>query len=164
MPTYNRTAAVIIWLAAGLAVLACNPRPSGDRPGAALSSGTEAHATAPPIIGTWTLEAVPPQTSPGRMRLDLRVDSVAGPSLHGQLVHYFAGDVGVDHATFPHFEGEIQNDSLVLIVIRAAARPTSGFHFTGVLGADTMPLTTFVVGPDTVSGPDRHWRLVRKKD
>jgi len=98
------------------------------------------------------------------MRLDLRVDSVAGTNLHGQLVHYFAGDVGVDSATFPHFEGEIQDDSLVHIVIGAAARPNAGFHFAGVLRADTLPLTTFVVGPDTLSGPDRHWRLVRKKD
>ncbi len=148
MPTYNRTAALSVWLATGggVGMLACNPR----------------HA--PPILGTWSLETVPIQTTPGRMMLDLRIDSVAGTRLYGQLVHYFAGDVGVDSATFPHFEGEIRNDSLVHIVIRAAARPTSGFHFGGVLGADTIPLTTFVVGPDTVSGHDRHWRLVREKN
>ena len=160
MPTHNRTMALSIWLLAGLAVLRCSPRPSGDQPEAAA----DAPVHSPRIVGTWSLESVPRGTSPGRMMLDLRIDSVTGTQLHGQLVHYFAGDVGADAATFPRLEGEIRDDSLVHIAIHAAARPNAGFLFTGVVRADTIALTTFVVGPDTVSGHDRRWRLVSKQD
>ncbi len=159
MPTYNRTTAVSIWLAAGLTALGCSPRPSGDLPEATA----DPPAGGPQVVGTWILESVPPGTAPGRMRLDLRIDSVTGTQLHGQLVHYFAGDVGVDSATFPHFEGEIHDDSLVHLAIRAAARPSAGFEIAGVVGSDTIALTTFVVGPDTVSGHDSRWRLVRQQ-
>jgi hypothetical protein len=97
------------------------------------------------------------------MMLEVRVDSVTDARLHGHLVHYFAGDVGVDSSAFPHFDGEIRNDSVVRLVIRSAVSPTAGFHLTGVLHTDTIPLTTFVVGPDTLSGPDRYWILVRRE-
>ena len=147
----NRTMALCLCVTAGLGTLACVSRSSDDRP----------HEL--PILGHWTLETIPPESSPGRMMLEVRVDSVTDARLHGHLVHYFTGDVGVDSSAFPHFDGEIRNDSVVRLVIRSAVSPTAGFHLTGVLHTDTIPLTTFVVGPDTLSGPDRYWILVRRE-
>jgi hypothetical protein len=153
-----------VWLAGALVLSACNARRAPDPPDMSASARdeiVEGGSTAAALVGTWDLQAVPPEARPGRMMLRMRIDSLDGTDVRGRLVHYFAGDVGVDSATFPHFEGEIRDDSVVRIAIRAAARPTSGFTMVGILRTDTIPLGTFVVGPDTVSGPTRSWRLVR---
>jgi len=148
----TRMIALCLCTNVGLGALACATRSSDDRPQAA------------PIVGNWILETTPPESLPGRMLLEVRIDSVSAGRLYGRLVHYFAGDVGVDSSAFPQFDGEIGGARVVQLVIRAAANPSAAFRLTGPLGRDTIPLETFIVGPDTLSGHERDWRLVRRKN
>jgi hypothetical protein len=97
------------------------------------------------------------------MLLTLRVDSVVGSAVMGQLDGYFAGDMGMDTRDFPRFEGELDNDTAVRFTIYPPDRDQPSFVLAGKPSPDTIALTTFVLGPDTLSGPDQQWWLIRRE-
>lgn len=112
------------------------------------------------LVGTWSLEHPPAPAGPG-IHLELHVDSVAGGSVHGALLTYFAGNLGAGASDFPHFAGTVTPSGAVEIQIGHADVDGAGFRFAGVIAGDTIPLSLFVVGPDTLSGGGVVWRLVR---
>jgi hypothetical protein len=80
------------------------------------------------------------------MLLTLRVDSVVESAVMGQLD-----------------EGELDNDTAVRFTIYPQDRDQPSFVLAGKPSPDTIALTTFVLGPDTLSGPDQQWWLIRRE-
>ncbi len=142
-------------------VIGCGTRPPAGRdPGPSEAQQT---AASPRVTGHWALDVYPAADDPTtRMWLELQIDSVADGRLFGRLTSYLAGDVGIDPSVFPRFDGEITGEGTVFIRIGHADRAVSNIAFRGTLLTDTIPLDLFVVGPDTVSGGARRWRLVRR--
>ncbi len=146
----------IIWLA----LTACGT-PQPPDAGARASPSTPTQIASP--AGRWALEVYPEPTVPTpRLHMELRIDSVTGTRVFGALTHYLAGDVGVDPRAFPHFDGRVDERGFITLRIGHQDPAVSGFVLAGPLSGDTIALDVFVVGPDTASGRDRKWRLVRQ--
>ncbi len=94
--------------------------------------------------------------------VEIRVDSVRSPRVYGGLTHFFTGDVGLDPARFDQFDGAVTADSFVAFTISTSENPPALFSIAGTLVPDTIRVTRFILGPDTLSDRDREWLLVRK--
>ncbi len=142
------------------ALTACGTPPPRDA--ASRAQPVDTTQTSSPV-GRWTLEVSPEPAMPThRLLMELRIDSVTGTRVFGALTHYLAGDVGIDPSAFPKFEGRVDEQGFITLRIGHEDPAISGFVLAGRLGGDTVPLDLFVVGPDTASGRDREWRLVRQ--
>ncbi|UCF41368.1 MAG: hypothetical protein JSW43_03290 [Gemmatimonadota bacterium] len=138
------------------AMLACSREAPTNRPEA--STG-QAEPTAD-LAGDWHLRpAAPLRPGPLGMRLTLTIDSVRDAQLYGRLVHYVSGNVGIDPARFRPFEGTVSAGALA-IAIEDADPAGVGLGFAGQVSGDTIHLTTFALGADTLSR-DAIWLLVR---
>ena len=81
--------------------------------------------------------------------------------MHGRLVHYFAGNVGVDPTRFRPFEGSL-SDGTVALTIEHTDPVALPIVLAGPVSGDTVHLATFALGPDTLSR-DAAWVLVRER-
>lgn len=89
------------------------------------------------------------------------IDSVRAERLYGRLVHYFSGNVGIDPARFRPFEGTLSDGDLAIAI--EPEDPTGpGVGFAGRVSGDTVYLTTFALGPDTLS-QDADWVLIGER-
>lgn len=116
------------------------------------------------LAGSWELGLHPPpqRAAPG-IRLTVTIDSVRDGNLYGRLTHLFAGNVGFDPSAYRPFRGAIEGDSLVHVPISRADTDAGRLILRGRLGRDTIRLTTFVIGPDTLKGGASVWVLSRRR-
>jgi hypothetical protein len=128
---------------------------------ALLAAASASQTQCPPgLTGDWHLRpAAPRRPGPGGIQLTLTIDSVREAQVFGHLVHYFSGNVGIDPARFRPFEGSRSDDALA-IAIEPAEPAGPGIRFAGRVSGDTIHLTTFALGTDTLSH-DTAWMLVR---
>jgi hypothetical protein len=117
--------------------------------------------TAAGLTGDWELRSNPPQRPPG-FSLTVTVDSVVDAQYFGRLTHYFSGDVGRDPREFEAFRDTLRPDGTVRFDIPTVDRELLGIVLEGLATADTMRLSLFVLGPDTLSNGTRRWTLVRR--
>ena len=90
------------------------------------------------------------------------VDSTDGPSYFGRLSHYFSGNVGGDLTAFKPFVGSMDDHDLVEFRVDQVDPAMLGIVVQGRLRADTIHANALIIGPDTVSGGDRSWLLVKR--
>ncbi len=116
------------------------------------------------LTGSWELGLHPPpqRATPG-IRLTVTIDSVRDGNLHGRLTHLFAGNVGFDPSAYSPFHGALEDDSIVHVPISRADTDAGRLVLRGHLVRDTIRLTTFVIGPDTLRGGTARWILVKRK-
>jgi len=115
------------------------------------------------LLGNWELRSDPPQRPPG-FSLTITVDSAAESHYFGRLSHYFAGNVGRDPREFEAFRDSVRTDGVVRLVIPTVDIDMVGIVMEGsVTAADTIRLTLFVLGPDTLSSGIRRWALVKAR-
>jgi len=151
-----------LWAVLGLLAVGCGTRPPFAESGALAADARP--DSVPSVTGRWSLRrSPPPENAMSRIRLELEIDSAPGSTLFGRLVSYLAGDVGIDPDVFPRFGGALTDDGKITIRIGHADTLISGFVLRGTLGADTIPLDLFVIGPDTVSNGAWRWSLVRER-
>ena len=124
-------------------------------------SATAEVYSAAALVGDWYLESEPPTPRPG-LSMRFTVDSTDGPSYFGRLSHYFAGNVGGDLTAFKPFVGSMDDHDLVEFRVDQVDPAMLGIVVQGRLGADTIHANTLIIGPDTVSGSDRSWFLVKR--
>ena len=138
------------------------PDSVADQPAAAPRQAEVAPQCAAhsPLVGNWHLRPAAPirQGGPG-IRLTLTVDSARAERLYGRLAHYFAGNVGMDPSDYAPFVGTVSDGG---VAIRLEHRDPAGpaLEFAGRVSGDSVYLTTFAIGPDTLSR-DADWILVR---
>lgn len=147
-----------LYLVALACTLAAGCR-SAPQPDARVSILTPTQSATASLAGRWRLERDPPALGPG-IQMEILVDSVSGTGIHGRLTSYFAGDVGGDPASFPHFAGSVDSLAQVSLWIETVTGDRA-FVLRGPLKGDTIPLEVFVVGPDTATVPGIAWRLIR---
>jgi len=126
----------------------------------AESATTDVYSAAA-LVGDWDLASDPPLPPPG-LHMSFTVDSVAGPSYFGRLSHYFSGNVGGDLTAFKPFVGSMDDHDLVEFRVDQVDAAMLGIVVQGRLGADTIHANALIIGPDTVSGGDRSWLLVKR--
>jgi len=115
------------------------------------------------FLGDWELRGDPPQRPPG-FSLTITVDSAAESHYFGRLTHYFAGNVGRDPREFEAFRDSVRTDGVVSLVIPTVDLDMLGIVMEGsVTAADTIQLSLFVLGPDTLSSGTRRWTLVKER-
>jgi hypothetical protein len=127
-----------------------------ETPAEVQSAGGEAAG----LVGDWELQSNPPQRLPG-LHLTVTVDSTAGSRYFGQLSNYFSGDVGIDPRDFEAFADSIWPDGSLTFALPTVDRAMIGILLKGTYATDTIQLSTFVLGPDTLSTGTRRWALVR---
>ena len=137
------------------------------RGGAAANSAGQsqeagiADQSAAQLIGEWLLASDPPQPLPG-LRIGFTVDSARGAAYHGRLSLYFAGNVGGRPDDFEPFSGSVGRDGTVTFRAQPGDPAAPSIMLVGPLRADTIHVTTLVVGADTLSGQHRSWFLVKR--
>ena len=94
--------------------------------------------------------------------MTLVIDSVINERVHGRVTWYSAGDLPGSPSHFRPVTGETMGDSAVHMHTALIDEGAPTFHFMGNIHGDTIQLRLFVIGVDTLSGPDRGWRMVRK--
>jgi len=112
------------------------------------------------LVGNWELQSDPPQRLPG-IRLTVTVDSTSGTRFFGRLSNYFSGDVGIDPRSFESFADSIRPDGSLTFAMPTVDRTMLGIVLEGTYTTDTIRLSRFVLGPDTLSTGTRRWTLVR---
>ncbi len=117
--------------------------------------------TMSPLEGVWYLASDPPQIMPG-IRIELTVDSANG-SLFGHLSHFFSGNVGIDTKMFAPFTDSSEGDGNITIDIRRTTPVSPGIAFRGRVTGDTIALSVFTLGADTMSGNGRRWFLIKRR-
>lgn len=128
-------------------------------------ASTENHAApgaAAVLVGNWELRSDPPQRMPG-LHMTITVDSTSGRRYFGRLNNYFSGDVGIDPREFEPFADSIGSDRTVTFAMPTKDGQMSGITMEGSLTADTVRLSRFVLGLDTLSDATRHWVLVKSR-
>jgi len=94
--------------------------------------------------------------------MTLAIDSVISERIHGRVTWYSAGDLPGSPGRFRPVTGETMGDSAVHMHTALIDEGAPTFHFMGNVHGDTIQLRLFAIGVDTLSGPDREWRMVRK--
>ena len=158
----NLVIAAIIW--SGLTACgrgAPEAAPPQLRAEGADETSAEAQPAGAELVGNWELQSDPPQRMPG-IHLTVTVDSTSETRYFGRLSNYFAGNVGVDPRQFEAFADSIRPDGTLRFVLQTVDRDMLGIVLDGTHTADTIQLTTFVLGPDTLSSGTWRWLLVRR--
>lgn len=133
-----------------------------DEAATAAASTTQSTRPESTLLGNWLLRSAPAQRMPGT-QLTVSVDSVDGSAYVGRLSHYFAGNMGIDPAEFQACDDSISADSIVTFRLPTVDPELLGILLVGRLTNDSIALTTFVLGPDTLSKGSRRWYLVRER-
>lgn len=132
---------------------------SGDLENA--ESATAEVYSAVALVGDWDLTSDPPLPPPG-LHMSFTVDSADSPRYYGRLSHYFSGNVGADLTAFKPFVGSMDEHDLVEFRVDQVDPAMLGIVVQGRLGVDTIHTNALIIGPDTVSGGDRRWFLVKR--
>lgn len=114
-----------------------------------------------PMVGAWALSASAHMNAPG-LRLSLAIDSGVANEFHGHITLFFSGDLGIDPSAFAPFRGTVTTDHLVRIPVESSPPGGTKMYLAGRLVGDTIRLTTFTIGRDTVAAEEGHWLLVRQ--
>lgn len=114
-----------------------------------------------PLDGVWYLASDPPQIMPG-IRIELTVDSANG-SLFGHLSHFFSGNVGIDTKMFAPFTDSLKRGGDMTFDIRRTTDDSPGIAFRGRVTGDTIALSVFTLGADTMSRNGRRWFLIKRR-
>ena len=121
------------------------------------ASGPQAPAG---LAGSWALRA-----EDGRRRgpiLELAIDSLAGPGFRVSLAFLMQGNVGIEQSLFEPTRGRVDADGVVHLTVKARAQAESMGEMSGVLGQDTIRLSTYRwAGEDQTAGGAR-WLLVKQ--
>ncbi len=157
--------ATLTWLG----VLACGrgapetapPQQPAEEATEALAKEQPTRSAAAELVGDWLLRSDPPQQMPG-LHVTVTVDSASGIRYFGRLSNYFSGDVGIDPQEFEPFADSIGPNRSVVFAMPTRDRDMLGIVMEGTLTADTVRLSKFVLGPDTLSAGNRRWSLVRQ--
>ena len=155
-----------VCLPALMVTLACGRNaPDNGTPHNTIETGpaeqSDATRGSDQLVGAWELRSEPPQRFPG-LQIVVSVDSVSESRYFGRLAKYLSGNVGQNPNDYEAFEDSITSTQVVTFTIPTVNREMLGILFSGTLTADSILLSTFVLGPDTLNGTGRRWFLVRK--
>ncbi len=142
----------ILWIPLLASVAACAQHNSANESEIGGTSSLE---------GVWYLASDPPQTMPG-IRIELTVDSANG-SLFGHLSHFFSGNVGIDTKAFAPFTDSLKRGGDITINILRSTDNSPGIAFRGRVTGDTIALSVFNLGADTMTGANRRWLLIKRR-
>lgn len=95
-------------------------------------------------------------------RLELAVDSVAGPTFRVRVAFLMQGNVGIEQSLFEPTVGRMDADGAVLLTVKLREQVEPMGEMSGVLAGDTIRLRTYRwAGEDQTAGGTR-WLLVKQ--
>jgi hypothetical protein len=129
---------------------ACSPHgaETAPHPPSSALTRSERNLDGSDMLGRWELRRRPPVR--GGIRLELVVDSAAGPRFRANVARLLVGNAGVDPEEFAATWGAVSPSGTVRLPINRRDGVTAAMEIDGTLTGDTVTVTAFAWGGEAM--------------